>query len=106
MLKEFLAKKSTATPSTAGASYYALYVETILKQLSGSLRREAEHRIQQVLHDVEHKAEQQRSQQGATQQQCQPQSQARISDLIFLHLEFKDFVTLQNLTKMHFLNLS
>ena len=71
MLKEFLAKKSTTTPSTAGASYFALYVENTLKQLPGPLRREAENRIQQVLHDVEYRAELHKSRQDVTQQQQQ-----------------------------------
>lgn len=85
MLKEFLAMKSTASPSTAGASHYALYVESTLAQLSGALRREAEYRIHQVLHDVEDKAERKMSQQQVTQQQYQnqPQSQARIFSLSF-----------------------
>ena len=73
MLKEFLAKKSTTTPSTAGASYFALYVENTLKQLPGPLRREAENRIQQVLHDVEYRAELHKSRQDVTQQQQQCQ---------------------------------
>ncbi|KAH3826632.1 hypothetical protein DPMN_128541 [Dreissena polymorpha] len=61
MLKVFLAQKTASSKSTDGAGSFSLYVETKLKLLSGSLRREAEQRIQQVLHDVESKAEPQKS---------------------------------------------
>ena len=60
LLQEFIHSRQV---SSAPASYFSMYVERTLKDLPGHYRREAEVRIQQVLHDVEEKAERERSRQ-------------------------------------------
>ena len=79
LLKDFIAKRQATTENE---SYFGLYVEKRLKNLPGSIRREAEFRIQQVLHDSEDMAENHNFSTNRHEYYQQP-FQARLTELTY-----------------------